>query len=135
MSKVEEVEISALVGKTIKQITGLEEGSEKVNIYTECGEHYIFHHKQDCCEQVTIIDFDADVEELVGGHIVSAEEVSNSHDEYDGSDKPYTCSESWTWTFYKIETNKGGIFMRWLGESNGYYSESVDLFRLIDKSN
>jgi hypothetical protein len=118
-----DVEMNELVGKTIKKIKGLEKGSEEVRIFTECGQEYMFYHSQNCCESVDLNDFDGDAEDLVGALILSAEENSNS----DEGEKPEEYSESWTWTFYKIETNKGGIWMRWLGESNGYYSEGVDL--------
>ena len=64
-------------------------------------------------------DCDGSVEDLIGSTILSAEEI-------DGDCAAPEHAESYTWTFYRIETDKGGLWMRWLGESNGYYSEGVD---------
>lgn len=116
------VELSDLVGKTIKEIKGMEKDSEAVDIHTECGNIYRFFHKQDCCENVWLEDFDAEVDDLLGSVVLSAEEVSNIQEDNEWG--------SQTWTFYKIETNKGGIWMRWCGESNGYYSEDVSFIHV-----
>lgn len=116
MSKLED-----LNGKVIKEICGLEQYSDEVIIKTECGRAYKFLHYQDCCESVTLEEFDNDIANNSGAVITCAEEI-----ESDKPEKEFEYNESETWTFYKIETNKGGLFMRWLGSSNGYYSESVD---------
>lgn len=116
------VALSELVGKTIKEITGLEKGSEEVRIFTECGQEYLFYHRQRCCEHVELNDFEGEAGDLIGALITGAEVVTN---ECEG-EKPDKYPQSWTWSFYKTETNKGGLWMRWLGGSNGYYSEIVD---------
>lgn len=107
------VSISELIGQKIIKITGLEKESEEVKIETNHGV-YKLYHEQDCCEDVRLEDFELD-SDLTGALVVHAEE-STLYNEYDN-----------TWTFYKIETNKGGLWLRWLGESNGYYSESIDI--------
>ena len=111
--------LSVLDGKVIKEIKGLEKDSEEVRIFTEDGGEYLFYHKQDCCECVCLNDFEGEAEDIEGALIVSAEEVV-------GEAEDPECADCFTWTFYKIETNKGGLWMRWLGESNGCYSEDVD---------
>lgn len=112
--------LTAMVGQTVKDITGLEKDSGEVRIFTEEGNEYLFFHSQDCCESVALEDFELSAVSLDGGVIISAEEIQGSGPE------DHVCYESCTWTFYKVETTKGGLWMRWLGESNGYYSESVD---------
>lgn len=73
-------------------------------------------HLQDCCESVEIEDVCGDVEWMVRVPILSAEETSNHRT------AQYASS---TWTFYRITTFHGTVTIRWLGTSNGYYSESV----------
>lgn len=116
------VSFSILVGQTITSVRGLEKGSEEVYIETAEGGKYKMYHDQDCCESVDIEDLDGSDSDLVGGLVISAEEI-----EGDSGDNEYG---SYTWTFYKIDTDKGGVFIRWLGESNGYYSESVSFVDL-----
>lgn len=117
-----EVSLNELIGKRIKTIKGLEKLSEEVRILTEDGNEYLFYHQQDCCESVSLADFELSAKILEGATIISAEVVTNSSNE---SEEVYESSDSWTWSFYKIETDKGGLWMRWFGESNGYYSEEV----------
>lgn len=66
------------------------------------------------------MDIIGDKEDLIGAELIKAsEDTSDASDEAD---------ESGTWTFYNFITSKGAVTIRWLGQSNGYYSESVDFF-------
>lgn len=122
------VDISVLNGQTISEVRGLVKGSDEVFIETLEGNSYQMYHRQGCYETVSIEDIDGDDSDLIGGVVLSAEEITGeTPSDYDwGGYVP----ESYTWTFYKINTSKGGVFIRWLGSSNGYYSESIDFIDL-----
>lgn len=120
--------IEILLGKTITEIIGAEEGGEQIIFICSDGTKYRMYHEQDCCECVYIEDICGDINTLIGNPILMAEDVSNECDK-EARDK-YT--ESYTWTWYKFATIKGYVTIRWYGESNGYYSESVDFKELAD---
>ena len=116
---MKDVDFSELKGETLKATTGMHDGSEKVEFVTESGRTFTLYHGQDCCESVDLNEVVGDPADLIGSPITMAEESSNS------DNPPGEYAESWTWTFYKLATVKGHVTLRWLGQSNGYYSESV----------
>ena len=136
--------ISELIGKTVISIDKKE---DELIFNCATGEKYRMYHSQECCEYVSIDDICGDLEDLIGVPILKAEEISNdkfvstfenkfhkvegdySRRDNDGNIEP----DSYTWTFYKFATIKGYVDIRWYGESNGYYSESVD-FEIINKN-
>lgn len=121
MSYSNEVAFEVLVGQTIKQVRGLENGSEKVVFVMSDETTYYMRHHQNCCEYVAVEDVIGDVSDLNDAIVIDAREEDGETPA--GHDEP---SDSYTWTFYIIQTNKGAVTIRWLGQSNGYYSERVD---------
>ena len=113
------MDIENMVGKVFTSVT--QDGSEMV--FKNDTELFRFYHYQDCCESVYIESIVGDLSDLEGEPLLIAEEVSGEIPE----PKEGEYIESRTWTFYKFATRKGYVDVRWLGESNGYYSESVDL--------
>jgi hypothetical protein len=107
-----------LVGKSLARVTGAEVGSGEVRFEMQDGSVFRLFHNQDCCESVDVAEVHGDPA-LMSGEIEMAIESSNS------DDRPGGYVESWKWTFYRVITAKGTLVLRWLGRSNGYYSESV----------
>jgi len=120
------LDASALRGMKIKTISQV--GYDRIEFDTEDGKRYAMFHDQDCCESVTIHDIKGDLQSLVGFTLQSACEESTS-DWPSDVPKKYE-ADSITWTTYTFETLVDKVTIRWLGESNGYYSESVDFRRI-----
>lgn len=107
--------IEQLINKTIINIV-----KNDYEIIFECnnGEKYKMYHEEECCEDVKVEDISGDLEDLLNTPLLMAEEATE-----EGETDWGTC----TWTFYKFATINGYVTIRWYGESNGYYSESVDI--------
>ena len=118
-----EVKFSDLQGKTLKSIK-VSDDKERVEIECDDGKKFVMQHHQDCCESVAVEDVIGDLADLIGTPILLAEEAV-SDKEPEGFKHEYQ-PESQTWTFYKLRTIKGSVDIRWYGNSNGYYSESVN---------
>lgn len=120
-------EFKELMGKILTGISG----DKKSELIFDCndGSRFRMWHFQDCCESVEIEDICGDLDDLIGNPILMAEEVISNKNPED-SDKNEHWQDSFTWTFYKLATIKGYVTIRWYGESNGYYSESVDFDKI-----
>jgi predicted RNA-binding protein len=118
------MDIKALIGKRIKSIKV--DYDEHEVIFNCEGAKYKLLHIQDCCESVVIDDIVGDPKDFKGQVIIDAYESTNQ-----GNSGSEIC-DSETWTFYIIRSLKFSLDIRWHGESNGYYSESVDFQQFID---
>lgn len=107
-----------LKGKTLASVD-VSDDKSRITFKTDDGLVLLMNHEQDCCESVVVEDVAGDLADLIGSPIIVANEVSGTcetDDRYGGDMQ---------WTFYNLATNKGGVTIRWLGESNGYYSTDV----------
>lgn len=112
-----------------RTLTAVEYNKDTDSLYLtfEDGSRWVMRHDQDCCEHVYLCDAANAVQELkecIGEEIESVERAFQEN--------PFA-GESSTWSFYKF--NFGYLYgptLRWVGESNGYYSETADFYRLID---
>lgn len=117
---------SELLGKTITEVEYCKD-FDQLRLKTDCGKTYITLHHQDCCESVTLVDGLKDMNLILNEPILLAEESTKKGGDTDMCD-------SWTWTFYKLQTNSGAATMRWVGESNGYCGEEVSFFELKESN-
>jgi hypothetical protein len=120
-----ENDLSVLVGKTIKTI---DQTIDSLTFTMLDGSRYGLYHLQDCCESVQINDIVGELSDLIDSPILKAEERTSQQNPEGVAIPDY--QESYTWTFYQFATIKGYVDIRFYGESNGYYSESVTFSEL-----
>ena len=116
-------EFETMIGEVLSSID-IDTKENQILLTTKSGRIFKFYHEQDCCESVTINGLVVgDIQKLVGGVIQEiTKEESTVEVEYD--------SRTDTTLTFKIDEHT--VISNWIGESNGYYSESVD-FQEIDK--
>jgi len=134
----------SLLGKVFTNVEVDMDHSE-ITFIVSPTEVYKMCHVVDCCETVFIKDITGDITDLIGAPILLAEEATSNDMEslktkfgdslvlhvLKGTMDLANNAGSFTWTFYKMATIKGYVDIQWYGESNGYYSESADVCRII----
>lgn len=124
MRETRVTELKEFIGKTLKSVNVINnESNIKIIFEFEEGQKYEMSHQQYCCEDVYIEDITGNMANLIGRELTMAEEVQEFGEKEDGT---------FTWTFYKLATELGYVTIRWYGESNGYYSESVDIEEIYE---
>lgn len=121
--------IDVLKGKTLVEVDrSLYDTNDALFFKTADGEFYIMTHDQECCENVSIDDICGDFADLLNEEILTAEELNNDYP------VDAECVENtYTWTFYHLATFHGDVTIRWFGTSNGYYSESAELYKISEE--
>ena len=76
---------------------------------------YELRHFQECCEDVELVDICGDVSDFENAIIHRAE--CNTRERNNGE---------LTYSFYRLDSDKGSLVLRWTGTSNGCYSQEVD---------
>lgn len=111
----------SLVGKTVTSID-----ADGTSFTTSDGKQYIMRHEQSCCEYVRHSHTIGRPKDLIGAPLIFANDDHAEPADHPNMAKP-SC-DSHTWTVFQFHTATARLEVWWLGESNGYYSEDVNLF-------
>lgn len=123
MQRMTKEQFESLAGEVLTNIDiSADAGDDhRIMLTTQTGRQIVIEHDQDCCEYVKIESVVGDPQSLIGKAIVRV----NVDERPQGDPKP-EYADSWTWTIIELGVTGETVLLRWIGESNGYYSESVD---------
>jgi hypothetical protein len=111
----------SLVGKTLYRAWSDHDSATFETVY---GERFKLYHEQECCEDVYLAEIHGNLSDLLNDKILEASERTETWDSAD---------QSMTATFYHISTMFASVTLRFVGTSNGYYSEAVDFVQISDE--
>jgi len=120
------IDLEEFKGKTFTNIEYHDD--EKITFQEENENVYRMYHRQDCCERVRVEQIRGNLSEIENEEIIEVEKGTWSNEDPFGA--PFDNSDAWasyTWTAFRFKTNRTETTIWWLGESNGYYYEGVDI--------
>jgi hypothetical protein len=118
------VKFDVLVGEVLDAVD-IDREKDQILLTTRSGRQFLIHHEQNCCETVEIVGQDGCFIRLVGKPIVEAREIA-----IDTTKDDSYGTETTTTLIFRVDGET--VISRWVGDSNGYYSESVDIAELIN---
>jgi len=121
--KRKHVEFSALVGEVLDSVD-IDKKENQILLTTRSGRRFLVYHEQDCCESVAISGQDGSFDKLIGKPIVEARDIA-----VDTSEEAIDSSQTTTTLVFRVDDQT--VISRWIGDSNGYYSESVEIAELL----
>ena len=116
------VEFSDLVGEVLDAVD-IDREENQILLTARSGRKFLVYHEQDCCETVAISGQDGSFDKLIGKPLIEARDFAVDTGESE--------SDSQTTTTLVFRVDDQTVISRWVGDSNGYYSESVDIAELI----
>ena len=116
------VRFDVLVGEVLDAVD-IDRKENQILLTTRSGRRFLVYHEQECCEKVAIFGQDGSFDKLIGKPIVEARDIAvdTGDDELD--------SQTTTTLVFRVDDQT--VISRWVGDSNGYYSERVDIAELL----
>lgn len=114
----------------------IEKTDDEILFKTTYGRTFKIYHSQDCCESVRVESVKGDVLKLLASPITKAEETllhNEDPEDMKGREKSPYSDESFTWTTFVFANAETEVTIRFYGNSNGYYSESVSFAETTPK--